>query len=173
MPMRPEDLMMLMQQLGRGGPPGGQNPMASAIGKYASPPVQQPSGVAPRPAPPPMAPPPPPMAPPTDEDMLNQVSDSMGGDEGDMETAKQALVEMYQNGDPSDPQTLEQWRQAKQDFIDQYGEENLPDLPNDPGETTSDGEGETQYADDARRRQSEDTYGRELKRLGKRSTVVS
>jgi hypothetical protein len=116
---------------------------------------------------------------PNDEDMLNQVSDEMGGDEGDMEAAKQALVEMYQSGDPSDPRTLEQWRQAKQDFISQYGEENLPDLPNDPeeeGETTPDdeqSEGGDQYADDARRRQSEDTYGRELKRLGKRSTVVS
>lgn len=77
---------------------------------------------------------------PSDEQMLAQVQSAMGaqpGDfqvSGDMENDQQALVAMYQSGDPNDPATQQRWEQAKQDFIDAYGEENVPSEVEEEGE---------------------------------------
>jgi len=69
------------------------------------------------------------------EDELATVQKQMGGAQfepsGDMNADSAALVELYSSGDPNDPAVREQWESARQQFIEQYGEENLPDLPND------------------------------------------
>lgn len=120
----------------------------------------------------------------SDEDVLGAVSDQMGGSvsewraTGDLANDQQDLIDIYNDGDPADPAVRARWAAAKDSFIDVHGEQNLPDLPNDPdtGGTEDYGaaESESQYAYEQNERdlQSKDAYETLRKRGRGNRTVV-